>query len=101
MDEIIKTQTDALGINCFLETAKAYTENTFPDLDIIQLFSNSISGNIGNIFEYSNLDKIFSNEITAAVNLMISVLIIIISIVHIVKIIHISHGVHIPIWIWF
>lgn len=78
MDEIIKTQTDALGINSFLETAKAYTENTFPDLDIMQLFSNSISGNIGNIFEYSNLDKIFSNEITAAVNLMISVLIIII-----------------------
>lgn len=78
MNEIIKTQTDALGINNFLESAKNYTENSFPDLDIMQLFSDSISGNIGNIFEYSNIEKIFSNEIGAAVNLMISVLIIII-----------------------
>lgn len=78
MDEIIKTQSESLGVNNFLESAKKYTTESFPDLDIIQLFSNSISGNIGNIFEYSNLNKLFLAEIDSAVNLMINVLIIII-----------------------
>lgn len=78
MDEIIKSQSNTLGINGFLDSAKTYTENSFPDLDIIQLFSDSISGNIDNIFEYSNIGKIFSNEIGSAINLMISVLIIIV-----------------------
>lgn len=78
MNEIIRSQSDVIGINNFLDSAKNYTENSFPNLDIMQLFSDSISGNIGNIFEYSNIGKIFSNEINTAINLMISVLIIII-----------------------
>ena len=38
MDEIINSQTSALGINEFLNSAKKYTETTFPDLDISKLF---------------------------------------------------------------
>lgn len=78
MNEIIKSQSNVLGINEFLDSAKTYTESSFPNLDIMKLFSDSISGNIGNFFEYSNIGKIFSNEISYAINLMISVLIIII-----------------------
>ena len=78
MEEIINSQTNALGINEFLNSAKDYTSNAFPDLDIMKLFSDSITGDVGNIFSYTNIGKIFTSEIHAAVNLMVSVLIIII-----------------------
>lgn len=78
MDEIINSQTSARGINEFLNSAKKYTETTFPDLDISKLFSESISGNMGNIFEFTNIGNIFLNEISIAVKLMISVVIVII-----------------------
>ncbi len=78
MEEIINSQTNALGINEFLNSAKDYTSNAFPDLDIMKLFSDSITGDVGNIFSYTNIGKIFTSEIHTAVNLMVSVLIIII-----------------------
>lgn len=78
MNEIINSQTNALGINNFLDSAKIYTENVFPDLDIMTLFSNSITGNIGNVFEFSNIGKIFFSELSTSIELMVSVLIIII-----------------------
>lgn len=78
MEDLISSQSNALGINDFLNSAKVYTENVFPDLDIMKLFSDSVTGNIGNIFSYTNIGDIFFNEINSAVKLMISVLIIII-----------------------
>ena len=60
MEEIINSQTNALGINEFLNSAKDYTSNAFPDLDIMKLFSDSITGDVGNIFSYTNIGKIFT-----------------------------------------
>ncbi len=78
MNEIINSQTNALGINDFLNSAKKYTESAFPNLDITKMFTDSISGNIGNIFQIGNIGKMFLNELSTAVQLMISVVIIII-----------------------
>lgn len=78
MDEILSSQTNALGINEFLNSAKKYTASSFPDLDISKLFSESISGNIGNAFEISNFGNIFLNELRTAIGLMISVVVVII-----------------------
>lgn len=48
MDEFINSQKSMLGISDFLENAKKYTQESFPNLDINDLFSSAISGNISN-----------------------------------------------------
>ncbi len=78
MNEMINSQTKILGIDDFLNSAKKYTENVFPNLNINELFTSSLTGNIGNVFEISNIGKIFLQEIEIAIKLMISVVVIII-----------------------
>lgn len=78
MNEIIESQSNLLGINDFLNQAKEYSQNSFPNLDIVQIFKSSISGNIGNVFFNSGFIDVFSNESSFAIELMIDLLIIII-----------------------
>ena len=49
MNDILNNQIDSLGISDFLEASKKYTVESFPDLDIGNLFSNSLTGNISNV----------------------------------------------------
>ena len=80
MDEILNSQIDSLNIREFLNSAQDFTKEAFPDLNIIDLFNSSITGNLGNneISLINYFGKIFSNELIIAVNLMASVLIVII-----------------------
>lgn len=78
MQEILNEQMDSLGINDFLNASKIYTEEVFPDLDIVTLFNNSINGNIRNTFNIKNIGEIFLNELNIAISLLMSILIIII-----------------------
>lgn len=78
MEELINSQADSFGINSFLDSAKQYTLEIFPDLDIMQLFSKSITGDIGNIFDFSRIGKLLLAELSIAIQLMASVLIIVI-----------------------
>lgn len=78
MNEILNSQSDALNISDFLSSAEKYTQNVFPDLDITELFSNAISGNIGNIFEINNIFDVFLQEFSEIITLMISIVTIII-----------------------
>ncbi len=78
MEEIITSQTNSFGINNFLNSAKIYTKDIFPDLDIIELFSNSITGDIGNVFSFNRIEKLLLSEMSVAFQLMASVLIIVI-----------------------
>lgn len=78
MNEIIESQSNLLGINDFLNQANKYTEGNFPDLNISKIFNDSISGNIGNIFNAFGITNFLSNEISFAIEIMIDVIIIII-----------------------
>lgn len=42
-ENIINSQTDALGISTFLSDSKKYTEETFNEFDIGEIFTSSIS----------------------------------------------------------
>ena len=55
MDEFLNSQKNALGISDFLQNAKEYTEASFPNLNMDELFSNAINGNINNNFWTSNI----------------------------------------------
>lgn len=78
MNEIIESQSSLLGINEFISQASKYTKETFPDLNISKIFNDSISGNIGNIFNSFGILDFFSNEVSYAIEIMIEVIIIII-----------------------
>lgn len=78
MEEILNSEITSLGINNFLNQAEKYTKNIFPDMNITELFEDSLTGNIGNIFNFGNFENLLFNEISSAINILASVLIIII-----------------------
>lgn len=78
MEEIINSQKNTLGISDFLNSAKNYTENAFPDFNIGEAFTQSIKGNIDHNFIFLSASKLFGQEIKVAIELMVSVLIIVI-----------------------
>ena len=47
-ENIISSQTDALGISTFLSDSEKYTEETFGEIDINDIFTKSLSGEIDN-----------------------------------------------------
>ena len=78
MEELIESQKSSLGIYDFLKAAEIYTKNVFPDLNLNTLFTSTISGKIDSNKFLSSINKLLGNEIKTAVNLMVSVLIVII-----------------------
>lgn len=78
MNEIIETQSNLLGINDFINKATQYTNENFPELDISNVFKESITGNMGNILSQIDIFNFFSNELSYAIQIMIDVIIIII-----------------------
>ena len=47
-DEIIESQQESLNINSFIKEAEKYTKDVYNDIDIGELFTSAISGNINN-----------------------------------------------------
>lgn len=78
MEDILNEQIDSFGIGDFLKASKSYTEEFFPNLDIENLFSNSLSGNIMEVFSVKNIGTFFLNEINLALSLLIGIIIIIV-----------------------
>jgi len=78
MDEFIASQKNNLGISDFLNSAKNYTHQNFPNLDLDKLFTNAISGNISTNFWTSSILDFAGDEIKLAIQLMITVLIVVI-----------------------
>lgn len=78
MEEMIDSQINTLGINDFLNAAKKYTENVFPDMNISNLFEKSINGHVSDIFDIGVIQKLLFDEIYVAISLMASLMIVII-----------------------
>ena len=77
-EEIMEEEKEALGISNFIKEAEKYTEEVFPNLDIEKLMNSSIKGEINLGFFKNIFLKLIGEEITVAIKLMISVLIVII-----------------------
>ena len=79
MDEILNSQMDSLNINNFLYSAQKYVSEVFPDLNISEVFTKSISGDLGfDLISINYFEKMFFSEIKIAINLMVSVLVVVI-----------------------
>lgn len=47
-EDIMQSQQDSLDISSFIEEADKYTEKVYADIDMGELFSSAITGNIDN-----------------------------------------------------
>ena len=47
-EDILESQQDSLNINSFIEEADKYTEEIYTDIDMGELFSSAITGDIDN-----------------------------------------------------
>ena len=76
--EIIQSQKDSLKISSFIEEAQKYTEEIFPDIDMDNLLSSAINGNIDNNGIFKGIFNLFGKEVKDTIKILASILIIIV-----------------------
>lgn len=77
-EEILSEQKESLNISSFIKEAQKYTEDTFEDLDMGQLFSSAITGNIDNETLLKLLAKTVGEEVVDCITVLGSIVIIIV-----------------------
>ncbi len=77
-EEILSSQQDSLNISSFIKEAQKYTTDTFEDLDLGELFSSAITGNVDNETLLKAFSKMIGKEVVSCINILGSIVIIII-----------------------
>ena len=77
-EAIISSQKDDLNISSFIDEAKEYTRDIFPDIDMDNLLSDAIKGEINNEKIFGNILNLFGKEIKSTIKTLASILIIIV-----------------------
>lgn len=77
-EEILSSQQDSLNISSFIKEAQKYTTDTFEDLDLGELFSSAITGNVDNETLLKAFSKIIGKEVVSCINVLGSIVIIIV-----------------------
>lgn len=77
-EEILSSQQDSLNISSFIKEAQKYTTDTFEDLDLGNLFSSAITGNVDNEMLLKAFSKIIGKEVVSCINVLGSIIIIIV-----------------------
>lgn len=77
-EDILKSQQDELNISSFIKEAQKYTEGTFEDLNINDLFTAAMTGNIDNTTIMKSIVSIVGEEILNCITVLGSIIVIII-----------------------
>lgn len=77
-EEILSSQQDSLNISNFIKEAQKYTTDTFEDLDLGELFSSAITGNVDNATLLKVFSKMIGKEVVSCINVLGSIVIIIV-----------------------
>lgn len=77
-ESILTSQADSLGISTFLSDSKKYTEDTFGNIDISELFTKSITGNIDNSTIINIVFSLLGDNIKTALTTIASVMVVVI-----------------------
>ncbi len=82
MDEMIEgqmnSQKDLLNISAFLKESDKYTSSVYEDIDINELFTSALSGNIDNKKLIKSVANIFGKEVISSITVLGSIIVIII-----------------------
>ena len=77
-EDIIEAQKDSLKISSFIDEAQQYTKDIFPDININDLLTSAIKGDIGNKNFFNGIFKLFGTEVRNTLKILASILIIIV-----------------------
>ncbi len=77
-ESILTSQADSLGISTFLSDSKKYTEDTFGNIDISELFTKSLTGNIDNSTIINIVFSLLGENIKSALTTIASVMVVVI-----------------------
>ena len=77
-EEILESQQDSLNISSFIEEAQKYTEETFEDLDMGEIFSSAITGDIDNETIFKALANMVGKEVLDCITVLGSIIVIIV-----------------------
>ncbi len=75
---IVNDQLEALNLGSFIREGEKYTQNVFPDLDVRDLLSKTITGEVNNKTIYKGAFKLLGREVKSTITTLCSILIIII-----------------------
>ena len=77
-ESVLSSQTDALGISTFLSDSEKYTKDTYGDINLTEIFTNSLSGKIDNNTIMNVLFALIGENVKTALASIASVLVIVI-----------------------
>ena len=77
-EEILESQQDSLNISSFIEETKKYTQNTFEDLDMGEIFSSAITGDIDNETLLRTFFNMAGEEVLDCISILGSIVVIIV-----------------------
>lgn len=78
IDNIMESQQESVGVNDFIQESTKYTADVFSDLDLNEVLSSAISGNVDNKKLLKGIWKIFGQELQDSITVLGSIIIIII-----------------------
>ena len=77
-ESIIKSQQETLGISSFIEEAEKYTKKVYNDIDLGELFSSAITGNIDNKTIIKSIVSNLGGEVMDTITILVSIIVIIV-----------------------
>lgn len=77
-EEILAEQKEELNISSFIKEANQYTKDTFPNLNMGELFNSAIIGDVDNGILYKAIVAIIGKEIISGIMALVSILVIIV-----------------------
>ena len=77
-EQIIDDQMEALNLSSFITEGEKYTKEAFPDLNVEDLITNSLTGQIDNSILYKALLKLLGKEVVSSITMLGSILVIIV-----------------------
>lgn len=77
-EQIVEEQLKALNISSFIKEGEKYTKDAFPNINIEELISQSLTGKVNNQIIYKAILKLLGKEVVANITVLGSILAIII-----------------------
>ena len=76
--DVLQSQQEELNISSFIKEAQKYTQNTFKDIDVNELFTSAITGKIDNDTLIKSIVSLVGKEVLNCATVLGSILVIII-----------------------
>lgn len=77
-NEVIDSQIESTGISSFLNESEKYVSNTFPDMDVNEIFNTSVSGTIKIDGIWGWVIDLLGDELKTGITSIVSILIVIV-----------------------